>query len=198
MREVTFESVETLSQAEFAEWLAKCAPRDDPRHYELLNGRIVMNPPSGWPHGESEAEFAAVLRNQVRERRLGRVFGASQGFELPTGDTVGPDAAYVSNERWAAAPRPEAGKFLKVVPDLIVEVLSASTTTRDRGEKKAIYERNKVREYWLADPLTRTVTVFHLAGAKFDGGDVFDDSATLRSLVLPELEVPVRDLFPEA
>jgi Uma2 family endonuclease len=196
VREVTFESIETLSQAEFAEWLAKRAPREDPRRYELLNGRIVMNPPAGWPHGESEVEFAVILLNHARERRLGRVFGASQGFELPTGDTLGPDAAFVSNERWAAAPPPEAGKFLRVVPDIIVEVLSSSTATRDRGEKKGIYERNGVREYWVADPLARTVTVFHLVGNKFDGGTAFDERATLRSLVLPELEAPVRKLFP--
>ena len=30
----------------------------------------------------------------------GLVFGSSQGFELPTGDTVEPGACYVSRERW--------------------------------------------------------------------------------------------------
>jgi Uma2 family endonuclease len=47
-----------------------------------------------------------------------------------------------------------------VVPDLVVEVLSRSTKTRDRGEKKAIYEANGVIEYWLVDLERRTLTVF--------------------------------------
>jgi Uma2 family endonuclease len=55
---------------------------------------------------------------------------------------------------------PRAGKYLQVVPDLVVEVLSRSTKTRDRGEKKAIYEANGVTEYWLVDLERRTLTVF--------------------------------------
>jgi Uma2 family endonuclease len=44
---------------------------------------------------------------------------------------------------------------LRIVPDLVVEVLSRKTASQDPGEKKAIYERNGVREYWLVDPRTR-------------------------------------------
>ncbi len=45
----------------------------------------------------------------MRSRGLGRVFDSSQGFALPSKDTVEPDTAFVSSERWAAgppAPRP--------------------------------------------------------------------------------------------
>jgi Uma2 family endonuclease len=91
----------------------------------------------------------------VKQRRNGKVLDSSQGFELPSGDTVEPDHSFVSNERWDAAPAPKLGEFLKVVPDLVVEVLSQKTASQDRGEKKAIYERNGVREYWLVDPRAR-------------------------------------------
>ena len=74
-----------------------------------------------------------------------------QGFDLPSGDTVAPDVSFTSKARWDAAPPPRPGKYLQVVPDLVVEVLSRSTKTRDRGEKKAIYEANGVAEYWLVN-----------------------------------------------
>lgn len=193
MRTVTFESVETFTPAEFAEWIAT-RPADD-NDYELLNGRIVMNPPAGWPYGEAEADALGPIQQFVRGRDIGRVFGPSQGFELPSGDTVAPDLAFVSAEKWRATER-EVGRFLRVVPDLVVEVMSPSTASRDRGEKKAIYERNGVREYWLVDARARQLVQYGLRGERYDAGRVLDADAILMSEVLLDLRLPVADLLP--
>jgi Uma2 family endonuclease len=193
MRAVTFESAEIFTQAEFAEWVA-ARPGDDNR-YELLNGRILMNPPAGWPHGEAEADLLGPIQQFVRGRDLGRVFGPSQGFELPSGDTVAPDLAFVSSERWRAIV-PEFGRFLRIVPDLVVEIPSPNSQSRDRGEKKAIYERNRVREYWLVDVRTRQIVRFNLRDVRYDRGTVFEASDVLTSEVLAELRVPVAELLP--
>jgi len=191
MRAVSFESSETFSQSEFAEWLAGRDPSDSSR-CELLNGRIVLTPPAGWPHGAVGVRLSTPIATWVEEQDLGIVFDASQGFELPSGDTVGPDVAFVSTARWEAAPEPEDDKMLPVVPDLVVEVLSRSTASRDRGEKKGIYERNAVREYWLVDPRARQVTRFVLRDGRFDGGTVFLEDADVVSEVLPGLRIPAR------
>jgi Uma2 family endonuclease len=131
----------------------------------------------------------------VKARKLGFVCDSSQGYELPSGDTVEPDHSFVSAARWSAAPAPEAGKFLRVVPDLVVEVLSTGTSSRDRGEKKAIYALNGVREYWLVDARARELVVFSLAGSAYDLGrrHALDERAS--STVLEGLELAVADLF---
>jgi Uma2 family endonuclease len=183
VRIVTFESVETFTPAEFAEWIATLPADDD--EYELLNGRIVMNPPAGWPYGEAEADALDI----------GRVFGPNQGFELPSGDTVAPDLAFVSAEKWRTTV-PEVGRFLGVVRDLVVEAMSPSTASRDRSEKKAIYERNGVREYWLVDARARQIVQHRLRGERFDAGQVVDADAILISEVLLDLRIPVADLLP--
>lgn len=195
MRERTFESMTTLSQAEFADWLER-RPRGDLHHYELLNGRVVTNPPAGYPHGEVEAAVVSLLRGFAVAGGLGKVLGSSQGYELPSGDTVEPDASFISNQRWCAAPAPAVDAFLKVAPDLVVEILSASTATRDRGEKKAIYERNQVREYWLLDPRSRELTLYRLQGDRFDAGTPRAEGERAQSVVLPGLDFLVRELFP--
>lgn len=189
----SFESDRYFSPEDFARWCA--ATSDDLNRYELLNGRIVMNPPSGWPHGEIGVKVSARLFNHAREHALGRVFGPDQGFELPSGDTVAPDASWVSAARWTAGEPHQAGRFLKVVPDLVVEVLSASTASRDRGEKKAIYERNGVREFWLLDPAARRISRFVLKERVYGAPEVFEDGAHFRSTVLPLLEFAVMDLM---
>src|SRR5437899_920763 len=120
--ELSFESTETMTQAEFADWVAR--HDDGLHHFELLNGRVVMNPPAGYPHGRTGSNLQFLINTHVRKHNLGLVFDSSQGFDLPSGDTVEPDHSFVSWEHWKAAPPPEAGSFLRVVPDLVAEVLS--------------------------------------------------------------------------
>jgi Uma2 family endonuclease len=196
MTYVTFESTETVTQEEFARFCAEREGLGDIYHYELLNGRIVMNPPAGYPHGDSEARVVRLLANHVSAHRLGHMVGSSQGFELPSGDTVEPDASFVSTERWQEAPAPEEGKFLRVVPDLVVEIPSRRTTSYDRGEKKAIYERNCVREYWIVDTRARSLTVYLLRDGRFDAGHVYTTDDRCVSEVLAGLELAVGELFP--
>ncbi|MBI3800502.1 MAG: Uma2 family endonuclease, partial [Deltaproteobacteria bacterium] len=96
---------------------------------------------------------------------------------------------------WAAGPQVRRGQFLKIVPTLVVEILSPATAKRDRTEKKRLYETNGVEEYWLVDQDRREVTVFHLTERRYDAGTRFSIRQKLRSVVLPEFEAPVRVLF---
>lgn len=194
MSDPVFESVTTMDQASFATWMETRVARDD-NHYELLNGRVVMSPPAGWPHGSVEGRLVTRMMTASDAARHGLVFGSSQGFELPTGDTVEPDASFVSMARWRAAPPPEIGKFLRVVPDLLVEILSPSTTSRDRGEKKAIYALAGVREYLLVDARARTLTVFLEGGTRFDLGRTFAEHERWSSAALPGLSLSLADLM---
>jgi Uma2 family endonuclease len=195
MVELSFESTTPMTQSDFFGW-AGDRSRWDLHHYELLNGRVVMNPPAGYPHGSIGSRLQRVLSNFVVDHAVGEVFDSSQGFELPSGDTLEPDASFVSRERWQSAPLPEPGKFLRVVPDLVVEIISASTASRDRGEKKAIYERNRVREYWLLDWRTRELTLFNLVGDRFDEGTVWAERDLATSKVLAGLSFRVGELLP--
>jgi Uma2 family endonuclease len=195
MVEVSFESVVPISQGDFAVWCQTRASWDR-HHYELLNGRIIMNPPAGYPHGSIEHRVQRLLGTHVHERSLGEVLGSSQGFELPSGDTVEPDTSYVSGERWEAMEPPRSGHFLQVVPELVVEIQSPSTATRDRGEKKAIYERNGVAQYWLIDPLASVVSLYALEGSKLRPRATVGKDEVLESVLLPGLAIPVAELFP--
>ena len=53
-------------------------------------------------------------------------------------------------------------------PDLVVEVLSPSSVTRDRGVKKNVYEKAGVREYWIADPISKTIEVYSLQNGRLE------------------------------
>lgn len=190
-----FESVTTVTQTEFPRWVRDQERSGRSEHFELLNGRIVMTPPAGYPHGSVTLNLASRLREHVKSRDLGHVFESSQGYELPSSDTVGPDVSFISTETWARGPAPVEGQYLAMVPDLAAEVLSTSTASRDRGEKKAIYERNGVKEYWLVDTRAREVMVFSLHDGRFDSGVVFGPTDLARSSLLADFSIAVEDLF---
>ncbi|MCC6314275.1 MAG: Uma2 family endonuclease, partial [Thermomicrobiales bacterium] len=128
----------------------------------------------------------------ARANRLGRVYGADSGFVLfPDQETVrSPDAAFVSYEQFPSDERPRG--FLRLAPDLAVEVLSPSDRIADALAKIAMHLDAGVRLVWLIDPARRSVTAFTPdapptvlpPGATLDGGEV-----------LPGFAVPVADLF---
>lgn len=194
MEPLEFESTNYLTADDFRRFVDERERAGDPNDYELLNGRVVMSPPAGWPHGEVDHAIQLLLGLWVREKRLGRVYGSSQGFEMPSGDTVEPDASFVSHERRRNAPTPALGEFLRVVPDLIVEVVSGSNASRDRGEKKGIYEHNGVTEYWLVDPRARTLTAFLLKDGRYGPAAPLGEEERYRSPVLG-LEFQIGEIF---
>jgi Uma2 family endonuclease len=82
------------------------------------------------------------------------------------------------------------------VPDMVVEILSPTTASRDRLEKFNIYLRFGVREYWIADPDEKTI----YANLLQDGHYVtttYREGEMAPVSVLPGCEVDVTEVFEE-
>jgi len=191
--ETAFRSDEVFDQKQFRRWVDRRTWADINR-YELIDGRIVMTPPAGQQHASVEAALVHLLREHVTANGLGTVFGSSAGYDLPSGDTLEPYLSYVSSARLAAGPRSGPDQFLRVVPNLVVEILSPSTAKRDQTEKKEVYAHNGVDEYWIVDPRRRTVTVYSLTKRTYGTGRSYA-RASVRSRVLPTLRIDAEKLF---
>ncbi len=76
----------------------------------------------------------------------------------------------------------------------VVEVLSPSTVQRDRIEKKKIYERSGVDEYWIVDQEICEVSVFDREGERF-GPSRVHRTGPVRSRVAPGIELTIEELF---
>lgn len=53
------------------------------------------------------------------------------------------------------------------IPKFIAETLSPSTAKRDRSEKKDIYEKAGVEEYWIVVPQGKSVEIYYLEDGKY-------------------------------
>jgi Uma2 family endonuclease len=94
-----------------------------------------------------------------------------------------------------AGPAPQPGKFVKIVLNLVVEILSPATAQKDRTEKKAIYEENSVEEYWLVDTKRREITVYTLTGKRFGRDKVYTARNTLLSRTLKGFALRLNEVF---
>jgi Uma2 family endonuclease len=74
-------------------------------------------------------------------------------------------------------------------PDWIIEVLSPATAGHDQIRKLALYERHRVREYWLAHPTDRVVIIYRLANGVYDRPLVYEMHDRLRCAACPRVEI---------
>jgi Uma2 family endonuclease len=98
---------------------------------------------------------------------------------------------FVSNERLRIIQE----DFIAGAPDLVVEILSPSTTAYDRATKLNLYAEAGVPWVWLMDPLARTVEVLRLQGDKYLLHSIFAGSQTLTSPMFPDWEITLEELF---
>ena len=80
-------------------------------------------------------------------------------------------------------------------PDLVIEILSLGTRSRDRRLKRDLYERAGVREYWLVDPETDAVEVCRQRGRTFAAPELYRGDAVVTTPLLPGLDVPLTSIF---
>ncbi len=77
-------------------------------------------------------------------------------------------------------------------PDLVVEVLSFGTASRDRGKKKDAYEKAGVKEYWIVDTIRKSVEVYLNENNHFYLDNVYEymtDEEIAENAALPDNDV---------
>ncbi len=88
-------------------------------------------------------------------------------------------------------------KGCKGAPDLIVEVLSPSTAKMDLVYKLNLYEKYKVREYWIVDPHNQYVSIYTLDEQGNYGKPEANTREEGANVGIFELAVDLKEIFSE-
>ena len=80
-------------------------------------------------------------------------------------------------------------------PDLIVEILSPSSSTRDWRNKRELYASHGVREYWIVDPANRIVSILLLQDGVLEIEQTLTEDDTVASTVLEGFSVSLDSIF---
>lgn len=156
-RRFEFRPAEAFSDEEF---FRLCQHNRDLRLERTAHGTIIVMPPAGGATGHRNLEIAAQLRNWAREDSTGVAFDSSTGFDLPSGATRSPDAAWVQRERLANLSPQEKERFLPLCPDFALELRSPSDALSDLQRKMEEYLENGCRLGWLIDPMEQRVHIY--------------------------------------
>lgn len=159
---------------------------------ELVDDTLVMKPVE-MRKSLLTIYLCQILGPFIRGRNLGLITGADGTYEVLLGLVRLPDVAFVSWDRLPERRVPDE-PIPNVVPDLAVEVLSASNTAKEMARKRGEYFRAGVRLVWEIDPRARTARVYTSESSFTDlaVNDTLDGGT-----VLPGFTLPLAQLFAE-
>ena len=139
--------------------------QEEPRE-ELLNGKIYMMSSPTINHSQIASNIYYAFRSYLKGKTC-RAFNDGVDVYLTEKDRVIPDAMIVCNKNNIKL------DGIHGAPDLVVEVLSPGTAKNDKGYKKDLYEKSGVKEYWIIDPVPRSIEVYLLTDGKFALDEVY-------------------------
>jgi Uma2 family endonuclease len=166
---------------------------DDGRRYELIEGELVLNPAPRTKHQAISIALASAMYTHVKAHDAGVVYAAPTDVVLSPHNVVEPDIVFVSKERASIV----TDNNVQGAPDLVVEIISDASRSRDASVKRRLYERFGVSEYWLFDPVTDTVRIYARSGDKFEVAADLTKADTLTTPLLPGLTIALADVFVE-
>jgi Uma2 family endonuclease len=141
-----------MTEQEFIDWVGD-------GWAEWVNGEVIMMSPVNFDHADVHGLLFAVFRSFADEHDLGKV--VSEPFQIRFASEKSrrsPDIIFVSHRRMALMKK----QHFEGAPDLILEIISPDSQSRDRREKFLEYQKVGVREYWIVDPLSERVEVHTL------------------------------------
>ncbi len=162
---------------------------DDGQRWEIIDGEAYnMSPAPLIRHQRISRNLASTILPFFRGK-LCEAFIAPTDVVLDENNVVQPDLIVVCDRSTIT------DRCVQGAPDLVIEILSPSTSNRDRLLKKALYERFGVGEYLIVDPVAESVDRYLLVDGSYDSPEIFDWSEPLTLNLFPELTLNPWEVF---
>lgn len=164
---------------------------EDGNRYELIDGELYVSAAPRNKHQLVSSAFLELMLPFVRKDDLGRVYHAPFDVYLEPGKQtrVEPDIVFIARERLHLIEE----RGLYGAPDLVIEILSDSTSHVDLFDKRDLYHRSGIQEYWAADPDERHILVHRFQESSDPRKLVMGDILT--TPLLRGLEIPLSFVF---
>ncbi len=182
-------SDEKISVSEFRTMLFE---DDDTYYYEIIDGHMIRKSAPAPLHQEISRNLLFALETYNRSTQKGSLFCAPLDVYLDEYNKPQPDIIFISKEKSGIITH----DGIMGVPDMIIEIISPTSIIRDRIEKKNLYERMAVQEYWLVDPQYEAIEIYTLQNNRYE---LFSAATTLegefKSALFDGLSININDIF---
>ena len=162
----------------------------DGQRAELIDGRMYMMAPPNTRHQSLVSEFTVTIGSYIRSKGGNcKVFPATFAVFLNKDDQnyVEPDISVICDKSKLN------DKGCSGAPDWIIEIISPSTSRIDYGVKLFKYRTAGVREYWIVNPVKKTVTVYDFENEQKTNQYDFDE--TIASCIYDDLKINIAGLL---
>ncbi len=163
---------------------------NDGKRREIVEGELFVTPSPNLQHQRVSRKIELAIAKYLEDHPIGEIFYAPLDVILSHYDVLEPDLLVVLNER-----RSILQDWVRGAPDLVVEILSPTTATIDRGPKLKAYSRHGVQECWLVDLDQKAIEVHRLGPAGYRLWKTFHEAETLTSELLPDFVLPLATIF---
>src|SRR5690606_7931980 len=147
---------------------------------QLIQSQLVMSPAPTYGHQKLVVRLCTMINSFLNQHDMGEVLVAPFDVHLDDENVYQPDILFIRNDQLSNIRK----DGFHAAPDLVIELLSPSTSKYDLGQKKAGYERHGVQGYWIVDPDSKDVKGYFLENAKY--GEAVRLTGTISSRLLGE------------
>ena len=165
---------------------------DDGKRYEIIEGELYVSPAPSMKHQFTATQLTIVVGGYIGEHGLGNVYAAPTDVLLADPSVVQPDLLFIRRDRLHILTAPN----VKGAPDLVVEVISPSSTKTDQEVKRALYAKYGVPHYWIFEPVEQWVRAFELgADGTYELVAEASGDALFSAPPFPDLTIPLARLW---
>jgi Uma2 family endonuclease len=164
---------------------------NDGKRYEILEGELTVTPAPSTKHQTASVNLLVLLSQYIKERDLGKLFHSPIDLILESTSVLQPDLLFVSQARRHIITE----RAIEGAPDLVVEILSPTTSRTDRVTKAQIYARHSVPVYWIVDPEREAIEIYLLEADGYRLAVTLLGKAPMAAPPFTELKIAARDVF---
>lgn len=167
--------------------------------YEVIDGQIYnMSPAPNTKHQAVQRELLTEFNIYLRGKQCS-VFGSPIDVCFSEEDNdikkikewIEPDLVIVCDKSKIQEKR------IVGVPDLVIEILSNSTSKKDKTVKYNRYQRAGVKEYWIVDPSNEIIYVYLLNNGKFVQSDTYFKDDSIPVNIFKDFSIELKNIFRE-
>ncbi|MDQ6763888.1 MAG: Uma2 family endonuclease [Bacteroidota bacterium] len=131
---------------------------------QIINNKLVMSPAPRDRHQVVLNKINIAISKILEKSKIGEIRIAPYDVYFSEENIFQPDILCIKTENLYRI----QDKGLVGSPDLVVEILSFSTSRLDYDEKKIVYEKYGVQEYFIVEPDSKFVTSFYLKDGEYE------------------------------
>ena len=160
---------------------------------EIIDGKIfAMSPAPSRIHQELIMEISAELRNYIKSNKEQcKVYPApfdvvlinENENENDSKNIVQPDISVICDKNKLN----DKGCFGS--PDMIVKIVSKFNPGNDYVKKLYLYEKYKVKEYWIVNPMKKNILVYTLTESGYNQPDLYTFNDKIKVNIFNNLEI---------